>query len=134
VAFRFRRAARYLESIERALGGIGDDMAQKVQIRLVDDYDGSDAQETVTFGLDGATFEMELSEKNAQSLRKAIEPYASKARKVSGRASASTKRSGSNLGTAQTKAIREWAAATGREVSTRGRISSKVLQEYEAAH
>ena len=44
-------------------------MAQKVMVTLVDDLDGSEAGETVEFGLDGAFYEIDLSEGNAERLR-----------------------------------------------------------------
>ena len=47
-------------------------MAQRVQVILEDDIDGGPADETVTFGLDGVTYEIDLSEKNASALRDAI--------------------------------------------------------------
>ena len=49
-------------------------MAQKINVILVDDLDGSDAVETVSFGLDGSQYEIDLSKKNAEVLRKALAP------------------------------------------------------------
>ena len=56
-------------------------MAQRVHVVLVDDIDGSDAGETVTFGLDGSTYEIDLNEKNAAALREALSPYVGHARR-----------------------------------------------------
>lgn len=50
-------------------------MAQKVEVLLVDDLDGSQAQQTVKFGLDGHTYEIDLSGDNEARLRQALEPY-----------------------------------------------------------
>jgi len=47
-------------------------MAQKVHITLEDDLDGGDATETVSFGLDGRSYEIDLNDKNAGKLRKAL--------------------------------------------------------------
>ena len=47
-------------------------MAQRVNIVLVDDIDGSDATETVSFGLDGTSYEIDLNDKNAAKLRDAL--------------------------------------------------------------
>ncbi|HUD05488.1 MAG TPA: Lsr2 family protein [Candidatus Saccharimonadales bacterium] len=55
-------------------------MAQTIVIKLVDDIDGGDADETLEFGLDGKTYEIELSKKNAAALRKALAPYVDKSR------------------------------------------------------
>ena len=60
-------------------------MAQKVNIVLIDDIDQSDAEETVTFGLDGKEYAIDLNTKNAQALRDALAPYVGHARPVSGR-------------------------------------------------
>ena len=63
-------------------------MAQRVHIILTDDLDGSDAAETVSFGLDGAVYEVDLSEDNARRLRESLQGYIGHARKVSGRVKA----------------------------------------------
>ncbi len=108
-------------------------MAQKVHIVLEDDLDGSDATQTVSFGLDGTTYEIDLNDKNAGALRDALANYVGHARKVSGsrrgrRSSAST----SNGHTA--KEIRDWARSNGHKVPDRGRIPSGVREAFEAAH
>jgi hypothetical protein len=108
-------------------------MAQKVQVLLVDDIDGGTADETVTFGLDGVSYEIDLNTANAAKLRDALAPWTGHARKVSGRAARSAApRSRSSRGDAQ--AIRDWAKAHGHKVSERGRISAEVKAAYEAAH
>ncbi|MBJ7530911.1 MAG: Lsr2 family protein, partial [Nocardioides sp.] len=61
-------------------------MAQKIHIVLEDDLDGSEASETVTFGLDGTTYEIDLTDEHATELREALAPYVGHARKVSGSA------------------------------------------------
>ena len=111
-------------------------MAQRVQIILEDDYDGSQADETVSFALDGAEYEIDLSSANATELRGALAPWLAHARKTggrkrtrpAGRAASSESSSGS------TSEIRAWAVENGMEVSSRGRISSEVRQAYEQAH
>jgi hypothetical protein len=67
-------------------------MAQTIVVKLVDDMDGGDADETVAFGLDGKTYEIELSKRNASGLRKILAPYVDKAR-LAGRAPAPGRRS-----------------------------------------
>lgn len=60
-------------------------MAQKVNIILVDDLDGSEAEETVTFGLDGSQYEIDLNSKNAEAMREALAPFVDSARRVAAR-------------------------------------------------
>jgi hypothetical protein len=107
-------------------------MAQKVNIVLVDDLDGTEATETVTFGLDGTTYEIDLNDANAAALREAMSGYVGHARKVTGGARRGRKAAGSS--TSNTKDVREWAKAQGMDVSERGRISADVQQAYDAAH
>lgn len=108
-------------------------MAQKVNIVLVDDLDGTEATETVTFGLDGSTYEIDLSDANAAALRDAVSGYVGHARKVTGGSRRGRKATGS-ASTSNTKDVREWAKSQGMDVSERGRISADVQQAYDAAH
>ncbi len=105
-------------------------MAQKVQIVLVDDIDGGVADETVVFAVDGATYEIDLSKKNAAKLRDAFAPWVGSARRASG--SRARRRRGGR--TSDAAAIRAWATSNGIEVSERGRVSADVRAKYEAAH
>lgn len=112
-------------------------MAQKIQVILVDDIDGGDADETVSFGLDGVMYEIDLSAKNAQKLRDAFAPYVAEARKARGgrrrsAASGSGRRRSGGAGSASE--IRTWARENGYEVSERGRVSEEVRSAYDAAH
>lgn len=109
-------------------------MAQRVNITLVDDIDGSDATETVSFGLDGTTYEIDLNDGNAAALRDALSGYVGHARKVASGRRARRTSSGSSSSSSNTKDVREWARANGHEVSDRGRISADVQQAYDAAH
>ena len=117
-------------------------MARKVQVILSDDLDDSiPADETVTFALDGTTYEIDLSDKNATEMRDVLGKYVSAARKVSSRG---TRASGAGRSRAtggggrmdreQAGAIREWARKNGHEVSDRGRIPAAVVEAFEAAH
>jgi hypothetical protein len=109
-------------------------MAQKVQVLLVDDLDGSEATETVTFGLDGASYEIDLSTGNANKLRKELEPYVEHARKASGAAGARRRRTRTGPGRERSAQIRAWAKQRGYKVNERGRIPANIVTEYEAAH
>ncbi|MEZ5096231.1 MAG: Lsr2 family protein [Nocardioides sp.] len=107
-------------------------MAQKVNIVLVDDLDGSEAGSTVSFGLDGATYEIDLTDKNAQALRDALAPYLAHARR-SGGSKRGRRATVSSLGPSS-KEIRDWARSNGYDVSDRGRVSAEVRQAFDAAH
>jgi hypothetical protein len=109
-------------------------MAQKVTVVLVDDLDGGPADETVSFGLDGTAYEVDLSRANADRLRDLLAPYVAGGRRVGAarrpRTAAAPRRSGSS----DAAAIREWAQRNGHPVSERGRISAEVRAAYERAH
>lgn len=113
-------------------------MAQKVQVLLVDDVSGGDAAETVTFALDGVSYEIDLSEENATRLRDSLGEWTGKARRVGGRrrsGNSGPRRSGGEGGSGlDTQAVRTWAREQGLEVSDRGRISSSVSEAYRQAH
>jgi Lsr2 len=118
-------------------------MAQRTVVQLVDDIDGTqitDNQgETVTFGLDGATYEIDLTTQNAQQLRDAVQMYIANGRRVGGGRGRQTGNGRSGAPSTkrdpqQTKAIKDWARANGHKVADRGRISQSVLDAYEAAH
>jgi hypothetical protein len=108
-------------------------MAQKVQVLLVDDIDGSEATETVSFGLDGGIYEIDLSSGNASKLRTELAQYVEHARKTSG-AQVRRRRQRNGAGREQSAQIREWARANGKHVNERGRIPATIVAEYEAAH
>ncbi len=112
-------------------------MAQKIQVILVDDIDGGTAEETVSFALDGVSYEIDLSAKNSKKLRDAFAPYVAEARKSRGgrrrsAAGGSARRRSSGAGSASE--IRAWARENGYDVSERGRVSEEVRAAYEAAH
>ena len=112
-------------------------MAQEVITKLVDDLDGTEAAETVLFGLDGESYEIDLSAKNASALRKALDRYRGAARQSStGRNSSGSGRRGRSKargrGDVDPKAVRAWAAENSHEISTRGRIPSEILELYKA--
>lgn len=109
-------------------------MAQKVHIVLVDDIDESEATETVTFGLDGVNYEIDLNDEHAAQLREALAGFIGHARKSGGaRRARRAASSASNSGPA-TKEIREWARENGYEVPDRGRVAAEIREAYDAAH
>lgn len=109
-------------------------MAQVREVRLVDDMDGDVADETVAFGIDGKTYEIDLSQDNAGKLRDALASYVAAGRRLGGRrrggatATAFTRRP--VIDREQNQAIREWARKRGMKVSDRGRIPAEVLETY----
>lgn len=108
-------------------------MAQKVHIVLVDDLDGSEGTQTVSFGLDGTSYEIDLNDKNAAALRDALSGYIGHARKV-GAAPRRARKAAAASGGPTPAEIREWARSQGMEVPDRGRVSADVRQAYDAAH
>ncbi len=104
-----------------------------MQVILEDDIDGGPAEETVTFGLDGATYEIDLNESNAAALRDALAAYVGAGRRSGGRRSTGRRKSTGTGGSSTTSQIREWAKANGYDVSERGRISADVKEAYEKA-
>lgn len=110
----------------------GCTMAQRVQVILEDDLNGGSADETVRFGLDGKWYEIDLSNGNAEKLRRSLQPYVERARKAAG--GRQQRRARQVTGRRQSAEIRAWAKAQGIEVSERGRIPAEVVAKYEAAH
>src|SRR5262245_6435497 len=114
-------------------------MAQRVVVQFVDDLDGmpfdSDGGGTVSFSLDGTSYEIDLSNANATRLRNGLAEFIASARKVGGRQAA--RRSGSSRASSSSgdaAAIREWARSKGMKVSERGRVSADIVEAYNAAH
>jgi hypothetical protein len=120
-------------------------VAQRTVVLLVDDIDRSEADETVEFGLDGVSYEIDLSSSHAGELRDALADYVAHARRRSGghrnrrRTGAAPRPARSNGATStadreQNRAVREWARTQGMTVSERGRIPSEIAQAYHRAH
>jgi hypothetical protein len=111
-------------------------VARKVEVHLLDDIDGGKADETLSFGLEGTNYEVDLSSKNAKAFRTALERYVEAARRV-GRGqmlpSTRTRRAApARSDRAQNQAIREgWAKRKKIQLSDRGRIPASVMAQYE---
>ncbi|WP_344856709.1 Lsr2 family protein [Planomonospora alba] len=110
-------------------------MAKQIQEILIDDLDGGEANETVSFAIDGISYEIDLSDVNAKKLRDSLAPFTASARRA-GSAAPRRRRAGGTRALSREKSadIRAWAKARGMNVSERGRIASTIVQEYEAAH
>jgi hypothetical protein len=113
-------------------------VAQKVQVLLLDDLSGGEADETVTFALDGKTYEIDLNSENADKLRNALEPYVKAGRRAGGtraargRARAATA-AAAGAGGQDTAKIRAWAKENGYDVNDRGRVPANIREAYEKA-
>jgi hypothetical protein len=114
-------------------------MAKQVITVLTDDLDGGDADSTLEFGLDGVTYTIDLSDKNASKLRKALDPYlavATRAGRSLGKSRGVARRAVTappgRVGREQNQAIREWATKNGYEVSERGRIPSTIVEAFHS--
>ncbi len=109
-------------------------MAQKIQTVFVDDLDGTEAEGTVRFGLDGAEYEIDLNAGHAQALREALAPYVSAARRAGGGtrrpARAAARRSPASVNTTE---VREWAKSQGIDVKDRGRVPAELVVKFKAA-
>lgn len=113
-------------------------MAKKVTVTLVDDFDGEGpADETVEFSIDGVSYEIDLSAKNAKKLREDLKQWIDAGRRVGGRRRGRTatpaRGARATIDREQSGAIREWARRNGHKVSTRGRIPADVIEAFHAA-
>jgi hypothetical protein len=113
-------------------------MAKRIEEIFIDDIDGSEAEGTTKFALDGTNYEIDLSGANRDKLEKALAPFVSKARPVrterQGRSRRGAGVSSRAMSREQSANIRQWAKEQGLPVSERGRIASTVVEKYEAAH
>jgi hypothetical protein len=106
-------------------------MVQKVNVLLVDDIDGSDADETIPFGLDGTNYEIDLNSDHAQELRGQLSRYVKPARKVTGSAGRPSRVRRATENDARNKEIRNWARERNLDVNDRGRIPANIVAQYE---
>jgi len=109
-------------------------VAQQVQILFTDDLDGSAAEGTIRFGLDGTEYEIDLNGEHAQQLRDALAAYVTAGRRVNG-GSPRPARGGRRgpVGGVNTTEVREWAKAQGIEVKDRGRVPADLVAKFKAA-
>jgi Lsr2 len=112
-------------------------VAQRTIVELIDDLDGGQADESVSFSLDGVEFTIDLSKDNADKLRGLLAEFVEHARKTGGRkqrvtGAKTTVKAGGDK--AQNQAIREWARSTGEKISDRGRIPQELVTRFQEAH
>jgi hypothetical protein len=110
-------------------------MAQKVETVFIDDLDGSEAESTVRFGLDGSEYEIDLSSAHASELRNALEKYIGAGRRVNGTARRTGRASArkSPASGPNPSEVREWAKSQGIEVKDRGRVPAELVVKFKAA-
>jgi len=113
-------------------------MSQRTEIQLIDDLDGTVATQTVRFKLDGRELEIDLSDKNAARLRKALDPYVAAGRRLGSQTGTSRRLTVAGGASGMTKEevadVRSWARSNGYEVADRGRITADIVEAYHAAH
>ena len=114
-------------------------MAQRVM--LIDDLDGSEGAETITYTVDGQEYEIDLSEKNAERFRSVLQEFIDASRTVERPAvmtlapvRTGRRQSSGGSGRDDIAQIRAWAESQGMEVNARGRIKKEIIEAYDAAH
>ena len=113
-------------------------MAQKVIREFIDDIDGSEAERTFTFAVDGTNYEIDLSSQNIKEFNEAIAGFVESARKVktsdNGRRARKTSTRDSGRSREQTQAVRDWARQQGHTINDRGRVPAAIQQAFDQAH
>jgi hypothetical protein len=106
-------------------------MAKQIIETLIDDIDGSPANSSVTFEVDGLSYTIDLNDKHENELRAKLSPFLEVARRV--RTPRGSRPLGRTVGDKERNtAIREWALSEGVELPSRGRIAGAVQDAYDA--
>ena len=106
---------------------------KKTQVVLLDDIDGTEAEETVSFSFKGVSYELDLSSANAAAMAEDLEKWIKPARRVGGRTTTRSARSPKAKSSSRAGEIRAWAQGQGLEVNERGRIPAEIVAAFEAA-
>jgi hypothetical protein len=115
-------------------------VVQRVITEFIDDIDGSPAERTFTFAVDGTNYEIDLSAQNIAEFKSAIGGFIESARKVNnsrsnnGRRARGARASGGRQSREQTRAVRQWARQHGHNIGNRGRIPASIQQAFDQAH
>ena len=115
----------------------GENVAQKVQVVIECDIceGGKPGSETIGFGVDGSSYEIDLCDKHGKQLRDSMATYVAAGRRVTGGNRGGRRGASRGAGDRQrTQEIRAWARKKGIKVSERGRLSSDIVSQYEAAN
>ncbi|MGH3403953.1 MAG: histone-like nucleoid-structuring protein Lsr2 [Streptosporangiaceae bacterium] len=107
-------------------------MAQRTQIVMTDDIDGSEAETTIKFEVGGTEYEIDLNSRNADRFQKAIAKYIEAGRKAGGTTRRSARSARANGGPSPSE-VREWAKSQGIEVKDRGRVPDELVIKFKAA-
>ena len=103
---------------------------QKKVVVLVDDRDGSVAEQTISFAFKGVSYEIDLSNENAEEFERVLSPWISAARRVGGRLN--SRRAGqSTAPESKSSQVRRWAREKGISLSERGRIPTAIIEQFE---
>jgi hypothetical protein len=108
-------------------------MSRRVSLIITDDLDGSENAQTVSFGLDGVAYEIDLSDENRAKLEQALAPFIEAGRRVP-RGDRRRQAGQPAVSSVDGAALRAWAKSAGLKVSERGRISRDLLRQYEVSH
>ncbi len=108
-------------------------MAQRILVQKTDDIDGSEAAETVTFALDGGTYEIDLNDAHVKQLHTALQPFVAAGRRVGGAGRSASLRAVKSARDYDPKAVRAWAGSHKIEIPARGRIPLAVVEQFHAA-
>jgi len=119
---------------DRAFYRMVGPVAKRTTVIIHDDLDGTEGASTVKFGLDGKSYEIDLSEKNEKALRKALAKFVEAAAPVRAADASGRRKYGTGPVRRDTKHIREWLRGQGVEISDRGRIPTDLMDKYNAAH
>lgn len=109
-------------------------MAQRTIFELVDDIDGSPAEESVSFAIDGVEFVIDLSTDNAARLRDTLAEFVGHSRRTGGRKQRGGSTTAATNGKPDGQAVREWARSQGEAVAERGRIPQALVMRFQEAH
>lgn len=112
-------------------------MAQQLQVRYLDDLDGTDLGDkanAISFAFEGKEYSIDLSDENAEAFRAAVAPYIEAGHRVTGNRTKTARKSTAKTSSGDTKAIRDWARTNGHDVSDRGRIPADIMDAYAAAN
>ncbi len=118
-------------------------MASTTIIHFIDDIDGSVAERTVSFGIDGSLYSIDLSAAHIKELEEILAQYIARARRtgrgrveqiIATRIPRGTAVASSRANRDRNTQIREWAAASGQQLADRGRIPQSVVNAYEIAN
>lgn len=105
-------------------------MASRTIVTLVDDVDGSEASESITFAYRGVEYAIDLSESNAAALDESLSPWLQHAMRTGGRKDRSSSASNVTPISGDAALIRAWCAEQGIEVNQRGRIAAEIRDQY----